>query len=96
MELLADGEVIGVDNNSLTIEEGKFAQATVSFTAASGDSILGKNLGIRLLNLNIAEGTEVNFDNVSLKAESLIAHPITADQTLFGKDGVQYCSVKGK
>jgi Ca2+-binding RTX toxin-like protein len=87
VELLADGEVIGVDNNSLAIAEGKFGTATVSFTAAAGDSILGENLGIRLVNLNTSVGSEVDFDNVQLKAASATVSPITGDQTLFGSSG---------
>lgn len=84
VELLADGEVIGVDNNSLKIQEGQFDTATVSFSAAHGDSILGDNLGIRLVNLNTGEGTEVDFDQVHLKAETDLVNPITRDQELFG------------
>jgi Ca2+-binding RTX toxin-like protein len=80
-------EVIGVDNNNLTITEGNFGKATVSFTAAAGDSFVGKKLGIRLINLNTAEGQEVDFDNVSLKAESVVANAITENQTLFGSNG---------
>ena len=68
VELLAGEEVIAVDDNSLSIEEGSFGTATVSYTATEDDSFLDRNLGIRLVNLNAAPGLEVDFDNVSLSA----------------------------
>lgn len=84
VELLAGDEAIAVDNNSLTLEDGKFTTTTVTYTAAVGESILGKNLGIRLVNLLNGGGVEVDFDNVQLKAEAFTVSPITTNQTLFG------------
>ena len=68
IELLAGQEIIAVDDNSLSIEEGSFGTSTITYNAAEDDSFLGHNLGIRLVNLNADSGLEVDFDNVSLTA----------------------------
>ncbi|MBW4602678.1 MAG: right-handed parallel beta-helix repeat-containing protein [Calothrix sp. FI2-JRJ7] len=87
VELRAGDEIVAVDNNSLNIGEGKFATSTISFTAATSESIVGKNLTINLINELNGEGIEVDFDNVSLKAEAVTASAITGNQTLYGSSG---------
>ncbi len=83
VELLAGDEAVAVDNNSLTIEDGTFSTSTVTYTSSAGESILGKNLGIRLVNLLNGGGVEVDFDNVQLKAEAVAPTNVTA-RTLYG------------
>ena len=79
VELLAGGQVIAQDNNSLagSIPEGEFRSATVSVTIGASHPLLGQALGIRLVNLNeIPDGfdagtspdLEVDFDDVQLDA----------------------------
>lgn len=74
VQLLAGGQVIAADHNSLCIAEGEFGTSTVTFTAGSDSSYLGQNLGIRLIDLNAAPGTEVDFDNVQLTAQAAPTH----------------------
>ena len=67
IELLAGGDLLISDNNTLLPDEGDFLTSTVSYTAGSGDPI-GESLTIRLLSLS-ADGDldcyyEVDFDNV--------------------------------
>ena len=86
--LLAGGEIVAVDDNSLNIEEGFFATSTVSFTAADGESFVGKNLGILLINSLTGKGIEVDFDDVRLTASTITASAITENQTLYGSSGI--------
>ncbi|HAJ59925.1 MAG TPA: hypothetical protein DCP31_12180 [Cyanobacteria bacterium UBA8543] len=74
VQLLAGGQVIATDHNSLCIADGAFGTSTLSFTTGSDSSYLGQNLGIRLINLNEGPGTEVDFDNVQLTAHAASAH----------------------
>ena len=79
VELVAGGEVLAKDNNSLSIAEGAFETSTVTFTAPQMDSSLGEQLEIRLVNIAEASGLEsnvklVDFDNVRLFAET--AEPV--------------------
>jgi Ca2+-binding RTX toxin-like protein len=85
--LVAGDEIVAVDNNSLQIGEGEFATSTVSFTAAAGESFVSKNLGIRLINALTGEGTEVDFDNVRLNAQAVIASAASDNQILYGSSG---------
>lgn len=80
VDLLAGGTVIASDVNSLVIPEGEFATSTVSFTTGAADALLGQQLGIRLVNLNVipagfTQGTspdlEVDFDDVALDATAV-------------------------
>lgn len=74
--LPADGVVLAQDNNSLagSIAEGDFANTTVSFTTGATHPHLGRQLRIRLVNLNVVDASapladlEVDFDNVRLDA----------------------------
>jgi Ca2+-binding RTX toxin-like protein len=84
---LAGDEIVAIDNNSLNIEDGKFATSTVNFTAADGESFVGKNLGVRLINALSGEGIEVDFDDVRLTAQPVIASSVTDNQTLEGSSG---------
>ena len=78
VELLAGGVVIAQDDNSLVIPEAVFALSTVSFITGGAHAQLGQNLGIRLVNLNVAGATtavdiEVDFDDVQLNATAVSA-----------------------
>jgi hapalindole H/12-epi-hapalindole U/12-epi-fischerindole U synthase len=69
VELLAGGEVLAADDNTLLPGEGKFLQSEVSFTSGPNHPKAGESLEVRLLNLNMADpGIEVNFDDVRLDA----------------------------
>jgi hapalindole H/12-epi-hapalindole U/12-epi-fischerindole U synthase len=83
VQLLAGGNVLAQDNNSLKITEGTFATSTVSYTALASDLNIGKPLEIRLLNLLQGNGRDVDFDNVKLDATTAIPEPTSAVGTLF-------------
>lgn len=75
LQLLAGGEVIVQDNNSLaaSIPEGEFRTSTIMVDIGPSHLRLGQALEVRLINLNIP-GTptepaiEVDFDDVRLDA----------------------------
>jgi hypothetical protein len=70
IDLLADGNVIASDNNSLSPLEGQFLTSTIVFS--TGMSVTPNQLlGIRLVNLNSDIGIEVNFDHVRLDASAV-------------------------
>lgn len=78
IELLAGGQVVAQDDNSLgaTIAEGTFGFSTVQFQVGASHPLAGQALGIRLLNLNatgnLAErAREVDFDQVALVASAV-------------------------
>ncbi|MGK7903140.1 MAG: calcium-binding protein [Hormoscilla sp.] len=75
VELLAGEEVLAVDDNSLTIEEGTFATSTVTFTATADNPLLGENLSIRLINILEGPGIEVDFDRVQLTSAPVMPPP---------------------
>lgn len=66
VELVAGGNVLAADNNTLNIEEGQFKTSEVSFLAFADNLCLGNNLEIRLINLGQGPGLSIDFDNVSL------------------------------
>ena len=69
VELLAGGDVLAADDDSLAPSDGTFLQSEVSFTTGDDDAALGMPLAIRLINLNKGgAGIEVNFDDVALLA----------------------------
>ncbi|VXD21950.1 hypothetical protein [Planktothrix paucivesiculata] len=68
------------------------ATQSPSFTTGAADPLTGENLGIRLMNLNTNRGTEVDFDNISLKAQSLITNSITPNQALLSRPEVMLSS----
>lgn len=87
VELLAGGQVIAADNNSLggAIAEGQFASAIVQASIGASNALAGQPLGIRIINLNatgnLAErAREVDFDNVRLMAAAV---PEPATYALF-------------
>lgn len=67
VDLLAGGQTLSSDTNSLKPGEGRFLRSTVKYMTGSQDALLGRTLGIRLVNLNSSVGIEVNFDNVRLE-----------------------------
>jgi hypothetical protein len=71
VDLLAGGNVIASDNNTLLPDEGKFLTSTVLFSVGGSHALAGQQLGIRLVNLDGANGIEVNFDNVRLDAAAI-------------------------
>jgi len=71
VELLAGGQVIASDNNSLSPAEGAFELSEVLLEVGGAHPLAGQPLGIRLLNLNAAPGIEVNFDALELFAEAI-------------------------
>lgn len=77
IELVAGGEVIGFDENTLDIGEGEFGLSTISFTTGANPDHLNEQLAIRLINLNIVDSDspssdlEVDFDDVRLTAEAV-------------------------
>ena len=80
VDLLAGGQVIASDLNSLAIAEAEFETATVQFQSGSAHALLGQALGIRLVNLNqipagftqqTSPDLEVDFDNVRLDAVAI-------------------------
>lgn len=84
LELLAGDTVIASDNNTIFVEEGEFATATVSYSSLVDDTYLGDILGIRLINTNLdnssgldgGNGIEVNFDDVKLSGVA-VPEPIS-------------------
>lgn len=69
VELLAGGDVLAADDDSLAPTDGTFLQSEVVFTTGDDDAALGTPLAIRLINLNKGgAGIEVNFDDVELHA----------------------------
>lgn len=71
VELLADGKVLAADNNSVQIADGTFGTSTVTYTSSATDPLLGKQLGIRLINILQGPGIEVDFDKVQLTAQAV-------------------------
>lgn len=67
VDLLAGGQTLASDTNSLRPGEGRFLRSTVKYVTGNQDALLGRALGIRLVNLNSSVGIEVNFDNVRLE-----------------------------
>lgn len=82
VQLLAGGEVIVQDDNSLaaSIPEGEFRTSTIMVDIGTAHPRLGQSLEVRLINLNIP-GTptepaiEVDFDDVRLDASPIPPPP---------------------
>jgi len=75
VDLLAGGEVIAMDNNSLagSLADGRFGTSVVEIEIGAVHPFIGRPLGIRLVNLNLpgtalAPAIEVDFDQVTLLA----------------------------
>lgn len=80
VDLLAGNTVLASDNNTLagSILDGTFGLSVVQFTTgASDESLIGQQLGIRLVSLNQFDPAaptadlEVDFDNVRLTATAI-------------------------
>ncbi len=79
VDLLAGGQVLAQDNNSLSgsIAEGEFETSILTFETGSSHTQLGQALQIRLVNLNQVDASdpaahlEVDFDSVQLTATSV-------------------------
>lgn len=84
VDLLAGGEVVAQDVNSLAgvIADGAVGTSTVVVTTGANPLGIGQNLAIRLVNLNVADiagpgaDLEVDFDNVRLDALSVPVPPM--------------------
>lgn len=76
VELLAGGQVLAQDANSLagSIPDGEFGTSTIVFASGASHPQLGQPLAIRLVNLNVvdpsfpASDLEVDFDDIRLDA----------------------------
>lgn len=71
VDLLAGGTVIASDENTLLPGEGAFLTSTVLLSVGGSHALAGQPLGVRLVNLDGANGIEVNFDNVRLDAAAI-------------------------
>ncbi len=72
VDLFAGSTLLASDNNTLAPAEGVFLTSTVTFTTGLAHPNAGQPLAIRLVNLNgPGAGVEVNFDSVSLNAETV-------------------------
>lgn len=77
VELLAGGQVIAADDNSLAnIPEAAFQTSTVVFSVGAIHPLAGSVLGVRLINLNafgntVERAREVDFDDVQLFASAV-------------------------
>lgn len=94
VQLLAGGEVLAEDHNTLSgsIAEGTFATSTVTFNTGADHARLGQALEIRLTNLNIRDtlenpGIEVDFDNVRLQA-AVVPGPDALTVAMLGFSGI--------
>jgi hypothetical protein len=77
VDLMAGGQILASDNNSLLPGEGRFLESTVSFTTGATHPLVGQLLGIRLVSLDGPTGIEVNFDNVRLEAQAVAVPEIS-------------------
>ena len=87
VDLLAGGQVVASDNNTLLPGEGVFLESTVSVVVGADHLLLGQPLGIRLVSLDGPSGIEVNFDNVRLNAVA-VPEPATSGLAAAGLLGV--------
>lgn len=88
VQLLAGGNVLASDDNSLSLAPGTFGTSTIEFTTGATHPGLGENLEIRLFGPTVGE---VEFDNVRLGATLLneeINLTLLADGRIRDVDGV--------
>ena len=92
IELLAGGQVLVEDNNSLgsVIPEREFRTATLSISVGHTHPLLGQALGIRLVNLNeIPAGFDANTSpdlEVDFDAVQLVSSPMCLDDLVLAND----------
>lgn len=94
VDLLAGGEILAQDDNSLlgSIEDGEFATSTVQIEIGAEHPQLGEALGIRLVNLNQIDPAfpesdiEVDFDFVRLDASTFSSGDFDQDGDVDGDD----------
>jgi hypothetical protein len=99
VELLAGGEVIAVDDNTLaaTLADAVFLATAIRAVIPASHVQLGQPLEIRLINLNVAEtpeepGIEVDFDAVALEATAVnLANLAALGECLGGPDAPSTC-----
>jgi hapalindole H/12-epi-hapalindole U/12-epi-fischerindole U synthase len=102
VDLLAGGQVLASDNNSLanTIPEGAFATSTLQFTTDNYHPLLGQALGIRLVHLNRIDplfpnsDLEIDFDNVRLSTAVVVPEPSSQLLMLVVLTGLQFSRVR--
>ncbi len=102
VELLAGGEVIAVDDNSLAgdLSDGVFLPTAIRATIPAVHVEASQPLEIRLINLNVAEtpeepGIEVDFDAVALEATPVNTATLAAlGECLGGPDAPSTCSAE--
>jgi hapalindole H/12-epi-hapalindole U/12-epi-fischerindole U synthase len=70
VELLVGSTVVGFDAGLVSPVDGQFLPASLSYTSAAADPLLGQPLGIRMKS---ASGEQVSFDAFSLVARSTVA-----------------------
>jgi len=80
IQILAGGNLLGSDANTLSPEENQFLTSQVSFSIT--DQFDG-NLTIKLMNLSQGAGREVDFDNVRV-SDAPLATPEPATMLLLG------------
>ncbi len=81
IQLLAGGQVVAEDTNTVAPGEGLWATATLQFTTGDNPIGIDQSLGVRVVNRNepddpMATGIEVDFDDVRLTATSVAAVPV--------------------
>lgn len=92
IDLLAGGDVIASDNNTLHPSEGTFEISTIQLDVDSDHEQLGEPLAIRLVNLNQADvldpivDLEVDFDAISLDASPILPGDFNDDGTVDAAD----------
>ena len=99
VDILAGGEVLASDVNTLAITEGTFATSTVTFNSTADHPQIGQNLEIHLVNLANGPGLEVDFDNVRLDAAPTngIAGDFNSDGQISSADvDILYLAVDGQ